>query len=194
MANDFTGMRKVTIKNNVTGGTGTFTVFGPEKIGADGLVLPLEVNELTTSTFAGDTTSPNGTNIGTATLSLVPVSIDDLKNVWPTGYDTTTNSWGVPIGGCESSDCTLAFEKVCDTKGNIILRHCAIAAAFELALSRDDAMAIEVNVYPALAPGSEYGLTGDLADAMFPYRVYNGVYDPSTDTVTYDSVTPPSGE
>lgn len=191
MANDFTGMRKVTIRDNTTGGTGTFAVMTPDKIGADGLSSTLETNELTTSSYAGDITSPNGTNIAASTLTLLPTSIKDFKAIWPTGYDEATGTWQPPIGGCTSADATVAWEKVCDTKGNQILRHCQIALSGEFAFSRDDAMAIEVSIYPVLSEGSEYGLSGDKANQMFPWQFYDGVYDPATDKVTFDGVTAP---
>lgn len=187
-ASEFTGMRKVTIKDTATGGTGTFVVMNPEKIGSDGFTIALETNEITTSSFAGDTVTPNGVNTSAATLSLIPKSIDDLASIWPNGYDSTTGSWQPPIGGCTLNDVTLAFEKVCDTKGNVILRHAHIALAFELALSRDDTFMAEVMVYPTLSLGSEYGLddTDGLDTEMLPYQIYNGVYDPSTDEITFD--------
>lgn len=68
------------------------------------------------------------------------------------------------------------------------MRHAQIALAFELALSRDDTFMAEVMVYPQLSLGSEYGLTGNNANKMFPYQIYDGVYDPSTDTIDFDDV------
>lgn len=185
-ASEFTGMRKVTIKDTVTGGEGTFVVLTADKIGSDGITIPLETNEITESSFAGDITSPNGTNVGAATLSLIPKSIDDLAGIWPHGYDATTGSWQPPIGECILDDVTIAFEKVCDTVGNIILRHAQIALSFELSITRDDTFTAEVMVYPTLSLGSEYGLDGDFATKMIPYQIFNGVYDPSTDEVTFD--------
>ena len=73
-----------------------------------------------------------------------------------------------------------------DTKANVILRHAQIALSFELSLARDDTFTPEVMIYPTLSEGSEYGLAGDLADAMIPYQIYDGVYDPTTDEVTFD--------
>lgn len=189
--NEFIGMRRVTIRNNATGGAGTFNVLTPDKIGSDGLTLSSEVNELTISSFIGDITTDNGVNVNAATLSLIPVSIADLAAIWPDGYDTTTKSWGTPVGGCVARDVDLAFEKVCDTKGAVLLKHCSIAPAFEMAFSRDDAPTIEVNVYPTYQAGSEYGLTGDNATQLYPYRFYDGVYDPATGTITYDGVVIP---
>lgn len=186
-SSDFTGMRKVTIKDTATGGSGTFVVLTADKIGSDGITIPLETNELTESSFAGDITSPGGTNVGTATLSLLPKSVNDLASIWPSGWDATTESWQPPIGGCILNDVTLAFEKVCDSKGNIILRHAQIALAFELSISRDDSFVAEVNVYPTLSPGSEYGLSGSLATAKIPYQIYNGVYNSTTDVVAFDA-------
>lgn len=189
-ASEFTGMRKVTIRDTSTGNTGTFSVLTADKIGSDGITIPLETNEITTSSFAGDITEPNGTNVGSATLSLIPTSIDDLAAIWPQGYDATTGSWQAPIGECILDDVTLTFEKVCDTVGNIILRHAQIALSFELAISRDDTFTAEVMVYPTLSAGSEYGLddTDGFDVKMIPYQIYNGVYDPSTDEVTFDAV------
>jgi hypothetical protein len=185
-ASDFTGMRKVTIRDTSTGSTGTFVVMNPEKIGSDGFTASLETNELTTSSFAGDTVEANGTNINATTVSLLPKDIGDLAAIWPNGYDAATGSWQPPIGGCVLNDVTFAFERVCDTKGNIVLRHAQIGLGAEFAFTRDDSLTIEVSVYPTLSPGSEYGLDGDLEDQMIPYQMYNGTYDPATDVVTFD--------
>jgi hypothetical protein len=187
-ASEFTGMRKVTIRDTSTGNTGTFTVQGADKIGSDGFMIALESNEVTTSSFAGDTVSPNGTNLSAATLPLIPLSIDDIAAIFPEGYDSTTGSWQPIIGGCTLNDVTFVFEKVCDTKGNIILRHATVALAFELAISRDDTTMIELSIYPSLSEGSEYGLAGDLATEMIPYQIFDGVYDPTTDEVDFDVV------
>lgn len=185
---DFTGMRKVTIRQARVGATpAVFASLTPDKIGADGIMIPMETNELTESTFAGDVLSDNGTNIGAGELTLMPKSIEDLKAVYPNGYDATTGSWAPPIGGCTLSDVTLAWEKVCDTKGNLLLKHCSIGLGFEYTNARDDGFAMTVTVYPSLSPGSEYGLTGALADETVPYMLYNGVYDPATDRVTFDT-------
>jgi len=186
--NDFTGMRKVTIKDTATGGTGEFVVMNPDKVGADGFTIALEANEVTESSMAGDRVSPTGTNTSAATLSLIPRSIDDLAAIWPQGYDATTGTWQPTLGKCVLSDVTLAYEKVCDSKGNVILRHAEISLAFELALARDDSFTAEVMVYPSWSLGSEYGLAGDLASDMIPYQVYDGVYDASTDLIDFDAV------
>lgn len=183
---DFTGMRKLIIRDN-TGTASTFATLTADKLGSDGLTIPLETNELTESSFAGDLVVDNGTNIGTATFSALPKSTEDLKTIWPDGWDDTTKSWGPPIGGCTIKDATLVWEKVCDTKGNIILKHCSIGLGFELANTRDEAFMITVNVYPTLSSGTEYGLSGDNAQKQFPYLVYNGTYDPTADTITFDS-------
>lgn len=185
-ASEFTGMRKVTIRDTSTGNTGTFVTLSADKIGSDGLTIPLEVNEVTESSFAGDSVAPNGVNISAATITLIPKSKADLAALWPQGYDETTGSWQPPIGDCIVQDVTLAFEKVCDTKANVILRHAQIALSFELAITRDDTFTPEVMIYPTLSPGSDYGLEGDLADAMIPYQIFDGTYDPSTDEVTFD--------
>ena len=187
-ASEFTGMRKVTIKDTATGGSGTWVVMNPDKIGSDGFTIALETNEVTTSAYSGDTVAPNGVNTSSASLTLIPKSIEDLAAIWPVGYDTTAGSWQPPVGGCTVSDVTLVYEKVCDTKANVILRHAQIALAFELALSRDVTFMVEVMVYPQLSLGSEYGLAGDNASEMFPYQIYDGVYDPSTDTIDFDDV------
>lgn len=188
--NNFIGMRRVTIRNNTSGASGTFNVLTPDKIGSDGLTVSTEVNELTIGSFAGDMVMANGINVNAATLSIIPVSVADLAAIWPEGYDETTHSWGVPIGGCAATDTDLVYEKVCDTKGNIILKHCSIAPAFEGQFSRDDAFTIEANIYPSLSAGSEYGLTGDNAAVLYPYRFYNGTYDPATGVIAYDVVAP----
>lgn len=186
-ASEFTGMRKVTIKDTSTGGTGTFIVNTSDKIGSDGFTASLETNELTTSSFAGDIVEPNGTNVSATTISLLPKSIADLAAIWPQGYDSTTETWQPPIGGCTNQDVSFVWEKVCDTKGNVILRHAQIGLSAEFAMTRDDSMTIEVMVYPTLSLGSEYQLSGDLATEMFPFQFFDGVYDPSTDTIAYDS-------
>jgi hypothetical protein len=145
----FTGMRKVTIRDTSTGNTGTFSVFNPSKIGTDGMTIPLETNETTTSSMAGDVVEPNGTNVGAATLQLIPVDKSDLAAVWPQGYDAETGTWQPPIGECIVEDVTIAFEKICDTKENVILRHAKIALSFELALTRDETFMPEVTFYPS---------------------------------------------
>jgi hypothetical protein len=185
-ASEFTGMRKVTIRDTATGNTGDFVVMNPEKVGSDGMSIPLEVNEVTESSMAGDVTAPNGVNVGAATLSLIPKSKDDLAAIWPQGFDATTGSWQPPLGECILSDVTIAYEKVCDTKANVILRHAQIALSFELALARDDTFTAEIMVYPTVSLGSEYGLAGDFATKMIPYQIYDGVYDPSTDVIAFD--------
>jgi hypothetical protein len=182
----FTGMRKLVIRDNTKGAQATFATLTADKIGSDGITVPLETNELTESSFAGDMTVDNGTNIGTATFSALPKTIEDLKTIWPDGWDETTGSWAPPIGGCTIKDATIAWEKVCDTKANLILKHCSIGLGFELTMTRDDAFTMTVNVYPSLSSGTEYGLTGDNATKMFPYMLYDGTYDPTTDTITFD--------
>lgn len=183
-ASEFTGMRKVTIRR----GAEDFVVFGADKISSDGFRASLETNELTTSSFAGDIVEPNGTNIGGTTITLLPKSIDDLADIWPEGYDPTTGSWQPPIGGCTSTDVTFVFEKVCETKGNVVLRHASIGVGAEFAFSRDDSLSLEVMVYPTLSLGSEYGLSGDLATELLPFQFFDGVYDPSTDEIDFDAV------
>lgn len=190
--NDFAGMRQAIIRNNATGAAGSFNTLTPDKIGSDGLSFATETNEMTTSSFAGDRTTDNGTNLSASTLSVIFESVEDLAAVWPEGYDEATGSWGSPIGGCSTKDADVAFEKVCDTKGNILFKHCSVATAFSGSISRDEAFTVEVNIYPQLSPGSEYGLSGDAATEQFPFRFYDGRYDPSTGTVTYDAA-PPSG-
>jgi hypothetical protein len=185
---DFTGMRKVTIKDTTTGGTGTFAVIQPENIGSDGFTVALENNEQTSSSYAGDTMSVTATNVSASTIALQPKTIEDLKNVWPDGYDETTGTWQPIIGGCILNDVTFVWEKVCDTKGNVILRHAQIGLGAEFAFTRDDSLGIEVSVYPQPSAGSEYGLAGDFADVQIPFQFFDGVYDSSTDTVDFDSV------
>ena len=182
---DFTGMRKVTIRYG--DGENDFVVFGADKISADGFTAALENNEVTVSSYAGDVTSVSGTNVSTATLTLIPKNIADFGDIWPEGWDATTESWQPIIGGCSSSDVTLAFEKVCDTKGNIVLRHAQIGSGAEFGHTRDDALTLEITVYPQLSEGSEYGLAGDFADKLIPFQYFDGLYDPSTDTVAFDS-------
>lgn len=186
-ASDFTGMRKVTIKDTSSGGEGDFYVLPATKIGSDGFMAGLENNEVTTSTFAGDTTSVTGTNISPSTISIIPQSIDDIAGIWPEGYDETQDSWQAPIGGCLNKDVTFVFEKVCDTKANFILRHAEIGIGSEFSVTRDDTTTLEVTIYPQTSLGSEYGLTGDKATEYFAWQIFNGVYDPATDTIAYDS-------
>lgn len=181
---DFTGMRKMTIRDN-SQTTATFATLTADKIGSDGLTIPLETNELTESSFAGDAVTDNGTNISAAEVQVLPKSVKDLSILFPDGYDETTGSWGPPIGGCTIKDATVSWEKVCDNKANIILRHCSIGLGFELVNSRDDAFAITVTIYPQLSPGSDYGLAGDNATKQFPYLMYNGTYDPTLDKITF---------
>lgn len=184
-ASDFTGMRKVTVRNS----DGSFVVFAADKISSDGFVATLETNELTTSSFAGDTVEPNGTNISATTITLLPKNVADLGEVWPDGWNETLESWQPPIGGCISKDITFVFDKVCDTKGNIILRHASIGLGAEFSFSRDDSLMLEVSVYPTLSPGSDYDLGGDQATQMFPFQFFDGTYDPATDEIAYDSET-----
>lgn len=188
-ASEFTGMRKVTIRDTATGNTGTFVTLNADKIGSDGLTIPLEVNESSESSYAGDSVAPNGINLSAATLTLIPKSVADLAAIWPQGWDATSESWQAPIGDCVVQDVTIAFEKVCDTKANVILRHAQIALAFELNLSRDDTFTPEVMIYPTLSLGSEYGLddTDGFDTKMIAYQIYDGTYDPSTDAVTFDA-------
>lgn len=182
-ASEFTGMRKVTVRT----ASDDFVVFGADKISADGFMAAIETNELTTSSFAGDTVEPNGTNVSATTITLLPKTIADLGDIWPEGWDETQESWQPPIGGCVTKDVTFCFEKVCDTKGNVILRHASVGLGAEFSFTRDDSLAVEVSVYPTLSLGSEYDLTGDKATQMFPFQFFNGVYDPTTDEIAYDS-------
>lgn len=180
---DFIGMRKLTIRDNVSD---TFVVLAPAKISADGLSATFEVNEGTFSTFAGDIAYNNGTNISAGTISTMPATIEDVGKLFPAGYDATSKSWSLPVGGCVSDDADLVFEKVCDTKGGVIFRHCSIALAFELSLNRDDPFTIEVQFYPSISKGADYGLTGDKAAEDFAMQMFDGLYDGSTGTIAFD--------
>lgn len=181
---EFTGLRKATLRL----ADASFDVFTPDKISADGFTAALETNEGTYSSFEGDETYAIGTNVNPLTLAVYIKSIDDLRKIWPSGFDETTESWQPITGGCNLDDVTFVFEKVCDTKANFIARHCAIGLGFEMPLNRDDTFMAEVTIYPTKSEGSEYGLAGDLATAMIPWQVFNGAYDPLTDLVAFDSV------
>ena len=185
---EFTGMRKVTIRDTSTGNTGTFIVKNPEDLSADGFMIALETNDVTESSYAGDSVTPVGTNISAATLSVIPHTIEDIGKIFPNGWDATTGTWQPTVGKCVLEDVTFAFEKICDTKGNIILRHAKIAVAFELGISRDDTTVIELKIYPTLSLGSQYGLAGGLATKLIPFQLFDGVYDPTTDIIDFDNI------
>ena len=181
---DFIGMRKLTIRDNVAD---TFVVLAPSKISADGLTATFEVNEGTFSTFAGDIAYNNGINLSAGTISTMPATIEDVGKLFPAGYNSTNGSWALPVGGCVSDDADLVFEKVCDTKGGVIFRHCSIALAFELGISRDDAFTIEISFYPSISKGSEYGYIGEQADEDYAMQMFNGLYDGATGAITFDA-------
>jgi len=183
---DFTGQRTLTIRDN-TATTPTFVVLGANQIGSAGIVSEEDPNEITLATFAGDITLPNGLKTKASTVVVLPLTTADMGELFPQGFDAATGSWAMPIGGCDALDSDIAFEKVCDTKGNVLYKHVAISPAHKLEIARDNIYEVELKFYETPTLGSEYGLTGDNATKEFLRLIYDGTYNPTTGTVTFDA-------
>jgi len=187
---DFTGQRKLTIRDNTSTGTPKFVVFPANKLSASGLETDDAPNEVKMSTFSGDYTFPNGVSTKAGTLSVIPLSVADMGVLFPAGWDATTASWGMPTGGCDSLDVDIVLEKVCPdadgvSRGNWITKHAQLSPAFKTQLNRDDVFEVAVSFYKIPTLGSEYGIAGAGATETFLQRMFDGTYDPTTGTVTY---------
>lgn len=184
---DFIGMLKLTIRDNTTE-TPKFVVLGANQLGSDGLSISDSANEITIGTFAGDVTLPNGIATSAGTATVIPLKTADMGKLFPQGFDATTGTWQMPIGGCDALDADVVLEKVCDTKGGLIFRHAQISPAFETSRTRDDVFQVAIQFYQTPSLGSEYGLTGDNANKQFLRQMFDGTYDPTTGKVTFDPV------
>ena len=190
--NKYSGLRQVTISIKPAGATTRqVSVLIGNQIGSDGLNLPSDAIEQTQESFAGTERTPVGTELKTGTLSLIPYSIEDKGKMLPMGYDAATNTWNFFDGACNLGDATIAFERVCPnsdgTHGvNILLRHAEISIAHTLDITRDKQPVLQLSIYPHSTPSSGYGLTGANATLNQSRQEYYGVYNGTTDTVTYD--------
>ena len=106
---DFTGMLKLTIRDN-TAETPKFVVLGANQLGSDGLSISDSANEITIGTFAGDITLPNGIATSAGTATVIPLKTADMGKLFPQGWDETTKTWQMPIGGCDALDADVVLE------------------------------------------------------------------------------------
>lgn len=180
---DFQGAFSVIIRDNVKD---TFASFVPINVSADGLDDAPDVNEVTIDSISGGQDVDNGVNIHAVNLSLLPTSVKMLGQIFPDGYDATTNSWGMSVGGCGISDADIAIVKHCDSKATIVYKHVSIPEVFENQRDRDDPLTVQMSFYPSLTAKSEYGVTGDKSTQTTPYLIFDGTYDAATGKITFD--------
>ena len=188
--NKYNGLRKLTIVMKQGGQTKTSVILG-NQLGQDGLNLQASPVELTTDTQEGQDVTPVGVSLKAATISLVPLSVEDKGKMLPMGWDETTGTWNMFSQSCDMQDCTLAYEKVCPNSDgsngvNVIVRHCPIAIAHNVQLRSNNPTVLSVSVFPHMAPATDYGLSGDAASKDMAWQEYMGTYDPSTDKVKFD--------
>ena len=192
--NQFNGLRKATLSWKASGGTTrTSVVIIGNKVGLDGIEMSIDPIEQSEESYTATVTHPVGVEIKAATLNIIPFSVSDIAGVLGDGYDPTTGSWNLFADGCNVSDVTLAFERVCPnpdgTHGaNLIFRHVTVSNAINLNLKRATTSTLALKFYPQLALASDYGLTGANSGRMQAMQLYNGIYDPTTDEITYDTV------
>ena len=193
--NKYSGLRQVTISIQTAGATTrTVGVLIGNQVGADGLNLSADTIEQTQESFAGTERTPVGVELKASTLSLIPYSIEDKGKMLPMGYDAATNTWNFFEGACNLGDATIAFERVCPnsdgTHGvNFLLRHAEISIAHSVSITRDKQTVLQISIYPHFTASSGYGITGANATLNESWQEYYGVYNGTTDTVTYDKPT-----
>lgn len=185
---DWSGLRKLTIVTYRTDNTGkrvgTGHVIIGDEIAADGLDLSLEANEQTISSFVGDTTVPNGVNLGASTLSLTPRSLATLEDFFPDAAFSAGRAMALAQSAtCSEDDATLAFEKVCPGADgqvgvNYLFKHVRLTMGLEHNVTRDDGFQLDVSFYPTWAPRTEYGEAAgsDQAQVLVPGIAYYGSY------------------
>ena len=190
--NKYSGLRQVTISIKTAGSTTrTVGVLIGNQVGADGLNLSADTIEQTQESFAGTERTPVGVELKASTLSLIPYSIEDKGKMLPMGYDAATNTWNFFEEACNLGDATIAFERVCPnsdgTHGvNYLLRHAEISIAHTVGITRDKQTVLQLSIYPHFTPSSGYGITGANATLNESWQEYYGVYNGTTDAVTYD--------
>lgn len=190
--NKYSGLRQVTISIQTAGSTTRQVgVLIGNQVGADGLNLSADTIEQTQESFAGTERTPVGVELKASTLSLVPYSIEDKGKMLPMGYDAATNTWNFFEEACNLGDATIAFERVCPnsdgTHGvNFLLRHAEISIAHTVGITRDKQNVLQLSIYPHFTASSGYGITGANATLNESWQEYYGVYNGTTDAVTYD--------
>lgn len=190
--NKYSGLRQVTISVKTAGSTTRQVgVLIGNQVGADGLNLSADTIEQTQESYAGTERTPVGVELKASTLSLIPYSIEDKGKMLAAGYDAASNTWNFFEGACNLGDATIAFERVCPnadgTHGvNFLLRHAEISIAHTANITRDKQTVLQLSIYPHFTPASEYGITGANATQNMAWQEYYGVYNGTTDTVTYD--------
>lgn len=181
---DFQGAFSVIIRDNKAN---TFASFVPLNVGSDGLDDAPDINEVTIDSMSGGIDADNGINLHAVNLTLLPTSVEMLGKIFPNEYDATTGSWGYDFGGCNVGDADIAIVKQCDSKATTVYKHVSISPVFEYQRDRDDVLTVQISFYPNPSPKSEYGVTGDKATQVTPFLVFDGTYDPSTGTITFDT-------
>ena len=190
--NKYSGLRQVTISIKPAGDTTRQVgVLIGNQVGSDGLNLSADTIEQTQESFAGTERTPVGVELKASTLSLIPYSIEDKGKMLPMGYDAASNTWNFFEDACTLGDATVAFERVCPnsdgTHGvNFLLRHAEISIAHTVGVTRDKQTVLQLSIYPHFTPASNYGITGANATLNMAWQEYYGVYNGTTDAVTYD--------
>lgn len=197
LINKYDGMRKMTISSKQADGTRKVAILLGNKVGADGLDLDVNPIEQTIESYQSTHSVPVGVELKPATAHLIPYDIEDKGAILPVGYDAKTNTWNAVMEGCNLSDVTVAFEKVCKnsdgTNGvNYIFRHAQLSVASKMSVKRATTTQLDLAIYLTPVPGSEYGLDGDLSSLMMAWQEYYGIYDGTKDAVTYDPVSQPN--
>lgn len=197
LINKYDGMRKMTISSKQSDGTRKVAILLGNKVGADGLDLDVNPIEQSIESYQSTHSVPVGVELKPATAHLIPYDIEDKGAILPVGYDAKTNTWNAVMEGCNLSDVTVTFEKVCKnsdgTNGvNYIFRHAQLSVASKMSVKRATTTQLDLAIYLTPVPGSEYGLDGDLSSLMMAWQEYYGIYDGTTDKVTYDPVSQPN--
>lgn len=191
LINKYDGMRKLTISSKQADGTRKVAIMLGNKVGADGIDLDISPIEQSVESYQSTHSVPVGVELKPATIHLIPYDIEDKGAILPVGYDEATNTWNAVMEGCNLSDVTIAFEKVCKNSDgsngvNYLFRHAQLSVASKISVKRATTTQLDLAVYLMPVPGSEYGLTGDLSSLTMAWQEYYGTYDGTTDKVTYD--------
>lgn len=184
---NFTGVRRATFYFE---NTNQFFVIKPNELSSDGIEFTIEDNTITNGTWAGDRNGFNGYNISVATLSVNPKNHYTLGAVFPQSFNDATGVFAPSTSGCSAQNVTITIEKVCDETEVVQFRHCDFSISNANTLNRDDIYNYIISFIPQEAPASDYGITtatgtGLIATDVVPWVMFDGTYDPATNTNTY---------
>ena len=184
---NFTGVRSAYLYKE---SNGTFFNIAPNELGSDGVEFQIEDNTITNGTWAGDRSGFNGYNIDVATLAINPKNHYTLGAIFDQGFDPTTGAYAPLTTACSTQGVTLTLVKLCDKHEVIQFRHTDLSFSNDNTVNRDDVFTHVLQFIPNEAPASDYGITattgsGLLATDIVPWIMFDGTYDPATNTNTF---------